>query len=111
MIRLLPRSLFGRTLLVLAAGLLLAQAASVAVNVLEHVKEDVESIRRLSDLVRPGGRLVLLVPAMPALYGKLDEELAEPAKHHADGRAHDGFRHVRPEQEHRTDDHHVQHDR
>jgi signal transduction histidine kinase len=34
--RLLPRSLFGRTLLVLAAGLLLAQAASLAVNLLDR---------------------------------------------------------------------------
>jgi len=34
--RLLPRSLFGRTLLVLAAGLLLAQAASFAVNLLDR---------------------------------------------------------------------------
>jgi len=36
LIRLLPRSLFGRTLLVLAAGLLLAQAASVMVNLLDR---------------------------------------------------------------------------
>jgi signal transduction histidine kinase len=34
--RLLPRSLFGRTLLVLAAGLLLAQAASLMVNLLDR---------------------------------------------------------------------------
>lgn len=36
MIRLLPRSLFGRTLLVLAAGLLLSQAASLTVNLLDR---------------------------------------------------------------------------
>ena len=36
MTRLLPRSLFGRTLLVLAAGLLLAQVASLAVNLLDR---------------------------------------------------------------------------
>jgi signal transduction histidine kinase len=34
--RLLPRSLFGRTLLVLAAGLLLAQAASVVLNLFDR---------------------------------------------------------------------------
>ena len=34
--RLLPRSLFGRTLLVLAAGLLLAQAASFTVNLFDR---------------------------------------------------------------------------
>ena len=36
MTRLVPRSLFGRTLLVLAAGLLLAQAASLTVNLLDR---------------------------------------------------------------------------
>ncbi|MGH8736794.1 MAG: ATP-binding protein [Burkholderiales bacterium] len=36
MSRLLPRSLFGRTLLVLGAGLLLAQAASVVVNLFDR---------------------------------------------------------------------------
>ena len=36
MSRLLPRSLFGRTLLVLAAGLLLAQAVSVVVNLFDR---------------------------------------------------------------------------
>ena len=36
MIRLVPRSLFGRTLLLLAAGLLLAQVASVLVNLLDR---------------------------------------------------------------------------
>ena len=36
MIRVLPRSLFGRTLLVLAAGLLLAQAASFTVNLFDR---------------------------------------------------------------------------
>jgi len=36
LIRLLPRSLFGRTLVVLAAGLLLAQAASFAVNLFDR---------------------------------------------------------------------------
>lgn len=36
MTRLLPGSLFGRTLLVLAAGLLLAQAASVVINLLDR---------------------------------------------------------------------------
>jgi SAM-dependent methyltransferase len=41
-------------------------------NVLEHVPDDVAALRNLTGALRPGGRLVLFVPAMQALYGDLD---------------------------------------
>jgi SAM-dependent methyltransferase len=47
----------------------------LCVNVLEHIAEDVESLRTMRRLLVPGGRLVLLVPALPALYGTLDRAL------------------------------------
>jgi SAM-dependent methyltransferase len=47
----------------------------VCLNVLEHIEEDVASLRTLRTLLRPGGRVVLLVPALPALYGSLDRAL------------------------------------
>ena len=46
-----------------------------ALNVLEHIEDDLGSLRTMSQMVVPGGRVVLLVPALPALYGTLDTEL------------------------------------
>lgn len=47
----------------------------VCLNVLEHIEDDRASLSAVRDLLRPGGRLVLLVPALPALYGALDQAL------------------------------------
>lgn len=44
----------------------------VCFNVLEHVAADEEALRRVCDRLEPGGRLLLLVPAHPALYGATD---------------------------------------
>jgi SAM-dependent methyltransferase len=40
--------------------------------VLEHVEDDRAALRRLHDALVPGGRLLLLVPAHPRLYGPID---------------------------------------
>jgi SAM-dependent methyltransferase len=47
----------------------------VCLNVLEHIEDDRASLRAMRSLLQPGGRLVLLVPALRALYGALDERL------------------------------------
>jgi glycosyltransferase involved in cell wall biosynthesis len=47
----------------------------VCMNVLEHIEHDRETLRDFASVLPPGGRLVLLVPAMPALYGTLDQAL------------------------------------
>ena len=47
-------------------GLVLCQ------NVLEHVADDAGALRELGAALEPGGRLALLVPAHPRLYGSLD---------------------------------------
>src|SRR5262245_14599260 len=44
----------------------------VCVNVLEHISDDRGAVRHMIDLLAPGGRLVILVPALRALYGSLD---------------------------------------
>jgi len=47
----------------------------VALNVLEHVEEDVVALRNLTKVMEPGGRLILWVPAYPALYGDFDRQV------------------------------------
>lgn len=46
--------------------------AIVSVNVLEHIDDDAAAIRNLVDALKPGGRLMIIVPAMPFLYNDLD---------------------------------------
>jgi SAM-dependent methyltransferase len=47
----------------------------VALNVVEHIERDVEAVRSMAEIVTPGGRVVILVPAIQALYGEMDREL------------------------------------
>ena len=49
--------------------------AIVAVNVVEHLPDDVSAVRGLAALLRPGGALLLYVPACPRLFGTLDQAL------------------------------------
>ena len=42
-------------------------------NVLEHIEDDVGVLDRLRRALRPGGTLMVLVPAHQALYGPMDE--------------------------------------
>lgn len=41
-------------------------------NVLEHIADDRGELRRFRNLLAPDGRLLLLVPAHPFLFGSLD---------------------------------------
>jgi glycosyltransferase involved in cell wall biosynthesis len=47
----------------------------ICLNVLEHIQDDAGALQGLAEMLRPGGRLVLLVPAHPALYSPLDRHL------------------------------------
>lgn len=47
----------------------------ICLNVLEHVRDDEPSLATMFQLLQPGGRLVLLVPSLPAIYGTLDRAL------------------------------------
>jgi hypothetical protein len=44
----------------------------LAVNVLEHLLDDVGALRRMAAVVEPGGSVVVFVPAYPSLYGPHD---------------------------------------
>jgi glycosyltransferase involved in cell wall biosynthesis len=41
-------------------------------NVLEHVEDDAAALRWIHDRLEPGGRVVLVVPLLRALYGSID---------------------------------------
>jgi SAM-dependent methyltransferase len=41
-------------------------------NVFEHVEDDRVAVAAVANALRPGGRLMILVPAHPRLYGPLD---------------------------------------
>jgi SAM-dependent methyltransferase len=47
----------------------------VATDVLEHIADDAAAVAKLKGLLAPGGRLLLTVPALPALFGYHDEIL------------------------------------
>jgi SAM-dependent methyltransferase len=47
----------------------------VSTDVLEHIEDDVTAMRKLASLVRPGGKVLLTVPAGPWLFGYHDEQL------------------------------------
>jgi glycosyltransferase involved in cell wall biosynthesis len=47
----------------------------VCLNVVEHVDDDVGSLRNIREALAPGGRALVLVPHGPDLFGTLDEVL------------------------------------
>jgi SAM-dependent methyltransferase len=44
----------------------------VCLNVLEHIEDDVQALRNMRSLLKPGGRLLLYVPATPRIYCRID---------------------------------------
>lgn len=45
----------------------------IMLDVLEHIKDDVAVLRRLSQMLGPDGTLIIKVPAIESLYNSLDE--------------------------------------
>lgn len=45
----------------------------VCLNVLEHIEDDLHALGQLRGVLKPGGRLALLVPAHRILYGEFDK--------------------------------------
>jgi SAM-dependent methyltransferase len=44
----------------------------LAINVLEHIEDDADALRRMAELTNPGGHVVIWVPGYQQLYGEFD---------------------------------------
>jgi hypothetical protein len=55
--------------------------SAVAYNVLEHIPDDVGALRSLADLVRPGGAVVLVVPAFPSAMSSFDRAIGHQRRY------------------------------
>jgi SAM-dependent methyltransferase len=42
-------------------------------NVLEHIPDDAGAVQRFAQILPPGGKVLILVPALPLLFGAMDE--------------------------------------
>ncbi len=89
----------------LIASLAPARADTIlCTNVLEHIPDDRLAVRHMADLLKPQrGRLIILVPAHPALYGTLDRAAGHFRRYqpqqleallHENGMALDRIRHM-----------------
>lgn len=47
----------------------------ICVNVLEHIEDDEQALLNMKKLLKPGGRILLFIPALEWLYGTLDIEV------------------------------------
>lgn len=47
----------------------------IYINVLEHIEDDQGELGLIYDTLTQGGKCILFVPALPALYGKFDRKL------------------------------------
>jgi SAM-dependent methyltransferase len=47
----------------------------IALNVIEHIKNDSQAFENCKNLLTPGGRIIILVPAFNFLYNSFDREL------------------------------------
>jgi len=54
---------------------------AVCLNVVEHVDDDVGALRNMRDVLAPDGRVVLLVPQGPEVFGTLDEVLGHKRRY------------------------------
>lgn len=47
----------------------------VMLDVLEHIEDDVKMLRQLGSCLKPGGKLVIKVPALDCLYSPMDKAI------------------------------------
>jgi SAM-dependent methyltransferase len=47
----------------------------VALNVVEHIEDDIGALETMREILVANGRIVILVPALQSIYGEMDKEL------------------------------------
>lgn len=47
----------------------------VCLDVIEHIRDDVEALNDIFSLLKPGGKLIITVPALSSLYGQKDIQI------------------------------------
>ena len=47
----------------------------LCLNVLEHVSDERKALEHMHSILRPGGRVILILPAFESLYGPIDSNL------------------------------------
>jgi 2-polyprenyl-3-methyl-5-hydroxy-6-metoxy-1,4-benzoquinol methylase len=52
-----------------------APDSCLLLNVLEHIEDDRATLKRIASILPPRGRVVILAPASPSLYGPIDHNL------------------------------------
>jgi 2-polyprenyl-3-methyl-5-hydroxy-6-metoxy-1,4-benzoquinol methylase len=60
----------------------------LALNVLEHIEDEVGVLRNFRKILKPGGRVILLVPNNPRLYSKVDAALGHFRRYSRDSLTH-----------------------
>jgi len=56
-------------------------SSAIAFNVLEHIPDDVGALRAMGELVRPGGAVVLIVPAFPSAMSRFDRAIGHQRRY------------------------------
>ena len=56
----------------------------LCINVLEHTEDDAAALRRAQQLLMPGGRIVIFVPAGRGLFGSLDRGVGHQRRYEKD---------------------------
>ncbi|MCP5367787.1 MAG: class I SAM-dependent methyltransferase [Hyphomicrobiales bacterium] len=54
----------------------------IMINVLEHIEDDAAALAGTRRALRPGGRLIVFVPALMALYSRIDELVGHFRRYH-----------------------------
>jgi SAM-dependent methyltransferase len=56
----------------------------LCINVLEHTSDDAAALRRANQLLMPGGRIIIFVPAGKDLFGTLDRGIGHQRRYERD---------------------------